>query len=287
MIIFSERVNGMYRDIRGAIKEKNKEVVREIAKAQVAGGADVLDINIGPVKGDPVENFVWLAETVHEVTDLPLSLDSAKAKVLAEAIPRVKEALPDTHLVLNSCTAAPDYMDKLIPVAAQHGCSIIGLTMDQDGVPGNVEKRIECGATFLMTAMEAGIDIDNIYLDPITLPVNAAFKQQEFVVEAIRQLAIVNDPPPHFIISRAPPILSIVSILSMSSPRPLPLCVPPRPLWLSCSRSHLRNLPHLRTRIPPASPNFLPVISMASVTPMHLPTTGVDAFPAQRVFSHS
>ncbi len=200
MIIFSERVNGMYRDIRGAIKERNKEVVREIAKIQIAGGADVLDINIGPVKGDPVENFVWLAETVHEVTDLPLSLDSAKAKVLAEAIPRVKEALPDTHLVLNSCTAAPDYMDKLIPVAAEHGCSIIGLTMDQDGVPGNVEKRIECGATFLMTAMEAGIDIDNIYLDPITLPVNAAFKQQEFVIEAIRQLAIVNDPPPHFIV---------------------------------------------------------------------------------------
>ena len=200
MIIFSERVNGMYRDIRGALKDRNKEVVQEIAKGQVAGGADVLDINIGPVKGDPVENFVWLAETVHEVTDLPLSLDSAKAKVLAEAIPRVREVLPDTKLIMNSCTAAPEYMDKLIPVAAANGCGMIGLTMDQDGVPGNVEKRIECGATVLMMAMEAGIDIDDIYLDPITLPVNAAFKQQEFVIEAIRQLSVVNDPPPHFII---------------------------------------------------------------------------------------
>ena len=124
MIIFSERVNGMYRDIRGALKDRNKEVVQEIAKGQVAGGADVLDINIGPVKGDPVENFVWLAETVHEVTDLPLSLDSAKAKVLAEAIPRVREVLPDTKLIMNSCTAAPEYMDKLIPVAAANACGL-------------------------------------------------------------------------------------------------------------------------------------------------------------------
>ena len=87
-----------------------------------------------------------------------------------------------------------------VPVAAQCGTGIIGLTMDQEGVPGNVEKRVECGATFLMTALEAGIPVEDIYLDPITLPVNAAFKQQQNVIEAIRQLAMVNDPPPHFII---------------------------------------------------------------------------------------
>ncbi len=200
MIIFSERINGMYRDVRGAIKQQNKDVVQDLLKEQLAGGADVIDINIGPVKGDPVEHFVWLAQTIHEVTDKPLSLDSAKAKVLVEAVPKVKAAVPDAKLVINSCTAAPDYMDKLIPLAAEHDCSIIGLTMDQDGVPGNVEKRIECGATFLIGALEAGIPIEDIFLDPITLPVNAAFKQQEFVVEAIRQLAVVNDPSPHFII---------------------------------------------------------------------------------------
>ncbi len=200
MIIFSERINGMYRDVRGAIKERDQQIVQDLVKEQVAGGADIIDNNIGPTNGDPIDNFVWLAETVHEVTDLPLSLDSAKAKVLVEAVPRVKAALPDTKLVINSCTAAAEYMDQLIPLAAEHNTAIIGLTMDQEGVPGNVEKRIECGATFLMAALEAGIPIEDIYLDPITLPVNAAFKQQEFVVEAIRQLAVVNDPSPHFII---------------------------------------------------------------------------------------
>ena len=200
MIIFSERINGMYRDIRGAINKKDKGPVIEQTKAQVTGGADVIDINLGPTKGDPVENFVWLAETVHEATDKPISLDSAKPKVLVEAIPRVKAALPDAKLVINSSTAAPEAMGKLIPVAAEHAAGIIGLTMDQEGVPGNVEKRVECGATFLMTAMESGIMPEDIYLDPIILPVNVAQKQPWNVMEAIRQLSIVNDPPPHFIL---------------------------------------------------------------------------------------
>jgi 5-methyltetrahydrofolate corrinoid/iron sulfur protein methyltransferase len=200
MIIFSERINGMYRDVRAAIPERNKQVIHELLETQLAGGADIIDLHIGPSKGDPVENFVWLAQTVHEVTDKPLSLDSAKADLLVQVVPRVREALPDTKLVINSCTAAEAYMDKLIPIAVQNRTSIIGLTMDQEGVPGNVEKRIECGATFLMKAFEAGLAPEDIFIDPITLPINAAFKQQENVIEGIRQLALVNDPPPHFII---------------------------------------------------------------------------------------
>ncbi|MHC4251297.1 MAG: pterin-binding domain-containing protein, partial [Planctomycetota bacterium] len=75
----------------------------------------------------------------------------------------------------------------------------MGLTMDKEGVPGNVEKRVECGAMVLMTAMEAGIAPDDIYIDPIILPVNVAPKQPANVMEAIRQLSVVSDPPPHFI----------------------------------------------------------------------------------------
>jgi 5-methyltetrahydrofolate corrinoid/iron sulfur protein methyltransferase len=200
MIIFSERVNGMYRDVRKGINEKEKTVIQELTKEQVAGGADVMDINLGPTKGDPVENFVWLAQTVSEVTDKPISLDSAKPDVLAQAVSKVREALPDTKLVINSSTAVPDVMGKLIPAAAEAGAGIIGLTMDQEGVPSNVEKRVECGATFLMMAMEAGLMPEDIYLDPIILPVNVAPKQPTVVMESIRQLSIVNDPPPNFII---------------------------------------------------------------------------------------
>ncbi len=194
MIIFSERVNGMYRDVRAAIPERAKGVIQDLVRAQVAGGADVIDINVGPSKGDPVENFVWLAQTVREVTDKPISLDSAKPDVLVGAVPRV-----GGKLIINSSTADPACMGKLIPLAARHKAGIIGLTMDKEGVPGNVEKRVECGAAFIMTALEAGIPPADLYIDPIILPVNVAAKQVQNVFEAIRQLKVVSDPPPHFI----------------------------------------------------------------------------------------
>ncbi len=200
MIIFSERVNGMYRDIRKAVNNHEKAAVHKIVKEQVAGGADVIDINLGPTRGDPVENFVWLARTVCEVSDKPVALDSAKPDLLIEAVPKVRDALPDTKLLINSSTADPACMGKLIPLAAEHGTGIIGLTMDKKGVPGDVDKRVECGAMFLMTALESGLLPGDIYIDPIILPINVAPKQPWHVMEAIRQLAVVNDPPPHFII---------------------------------------------------------------------------------------
>jgi 5-methyltetrahydrofolate corrinoid/iron sulfur protein methyltransferase len=115
-------------------------------------------------------------------------------------LPKVRQALPQTKLVINSCTAAPAVMAKLVPLAAAHGAGIIGLTMDQEGVPSTVEKRVECGAAFLMGAMEAGIPVEDIYIDPIIFPVNVAPKQPQNVMEALRQLIVANDPPPHFII---------------------------------------------------------------------------------------
>ncbi len=200
MIIFSERVNGMYRDVRGAIGGRDKGVVQALVKEQVAGGADVIDINVGPSPGDAADNFLWLAETVHEVTDKPISIDSAKPDLLVKVVPKVRERLPKTRLVINSSTAAPDCMDKLVPLAAANQAGIIGLTMDKGGVPGDVEKRVECGANFLMKAVENGISTGDIYLDPIILPINVSSKGPQNVMEAIRQLKIVNDPPPHFII---------------------------------------------------------------------------------------
>ena len=107
MIIFAERINGMYRDVRTAIPERNKTVIQSLAREQLAGGADVMDLNVGPSKGNAVENFVWLAQTVHEITDKPLSLDSAKADLLVEVVPKVKQALPCLIYNLSSLSPPP------------------------------------------------------------------------------------------------------------------------------------------------------------------------------------
>ncbi|MHC4251298.1 MAG: dihydropteroate synthase [Planctomycetota bacterium] len=108
----------MYRDIRGAINEREKGPVLEQTNLQVAGGADVIDINLGPTKGDAADNFVWLAETVAEATDKPISIDSAKPDLLVDVIPKVKAALGDRKIIVNSSTADPDCMARRTPAAS-------------------------------------------------------------------------------------------------------------------------------------------------------------------------
>ncbi len=195
MIIFGERVNGMYRDVRAAIKKRDKDVIKRIVKEQIDGGVDVTDINIGPVRGDPVDNFLFLVDCCREVTDKPVSIDSAKPAVIEKVVPKIE----GLKVIINSTTAEPEVMDRLVPIAAEKG-GIIGLTMDKGGVPASVEKRVECGANFLMKALESGVPIEDTYIDTIILPVNVAPKGPGNVMEAIGQLKMVTAPPPHFIL---------------------------------------------------------------------------------------
>ena len=201
MIIFSERINGMYRDVRAAIPERNKQVdSRPARRSNLPAGRTSIDINIGPTKGDPVENFVWLAQTVHEVTDKPLSLDSAKADLLVEVVPR-GEAGPARH------QAGDQFLHGRAGLYGQADSARRperdGHHRPDDGPGRRAGQRREADRMrghVPHAALEAGIAPEDIYIDPIILPINAAFKQQENVVEGIRQLAMVNDPPPHFII---------------------------------------------------------------------------------------
>ncbi|MFH0790641.1 MAG: dihydropteroate synthase DHPS, partial [Candidatus Omnitrophota bacterium] len=76
MFIIGELINGMYQNIAHAIKEKNKSIIQECALGQIQSGADALDINCGPISRNPNIDVQWLIETIQEVTDIPLALDS-------------------------------------------------------------------------------------------------------------------------------------------------------------------------------------------------------------------
>ena len=72
MYVVGECLNGMYMDVRQAINDRDKSAIQERARNQVEAGASALDLNVGPVGGDPAEAMLWLAETTREVTDVPL-----------------------------------------------------------------------------------------------------------------------------------------------------------------------------------------------------------------------
>ncbi len=195
MFIIAERINGMFVDVKNAIQEKNAQVIKDLALRQIACGASALDINVGPASSDAEGAMKWLVEVVREVTDIPLAIDTAKWEVMAAVAPQVPG-----EVILNSSKADPEIASQYVGLAAECGGSLIGLTIDADGVPSNVEKRVELGAQLIMIAIEGGLTMDQLFIDPIVLPVNVAPKIPSFCLDAISQIRAFADPPPHTVI---------------------------------------------------------------------------------------
>jgi len=195
MYVVGERINGMFENVKQAIREKNAAVIQDLAKRQLAAGATALDVNVGPAVSDAQGGLLWLAETIRAVTDAPLAIDTARWEVMSAVVPRV----PGEKIV-NSSKADPEVVAQYVGLAVENGAGLIGLTIDANGVPGSVDKRVELGAQIIAVAMEGGLSMNNLFIDPIILPVNVAPKNPSHCMEAISQLRAFADPPPHLLL---------------------------------------------------------------------------------------
>ena len=192
MFVIGERVNGMYTDIKKSIQTKEKGPVQDQAMKQVEAGANALDINVGPATTDKEGAMVWLVETVREVTDITLSVDTAKFSAMKAGL----EAAGGS-LILNSTKGDDKNLDKYLPLAKENDASVIILNIDENGVPSNVDGRVAIAMNGLAKSMEYEIDIEKVIIDPIALPVNVAQPQAENVMQAISQIRMLADPAPH------------------------------------------------------------------------------------------
>ncbi len=195
MYVIGERINGMFTDVKKAIKQRNADVISDLAQRQVRAGAKALDLNVGPAARDAGEAMLWMAQAVRKVTDVPIALDTAKLDVMKYLAERV-----EGEIILNSTKADPEIAAEYIALAAGRNAGLIGLTIDADGVPGNVEKRVELGAQIVALAMDASLPMDKLFIDPIILPVNVAPKTPKHCMQAIMQLKSFSDPPPHLML---------------------------------------------------------------------------------------
>src|SRR3989338_11432330 len=122
MFIIGELVNGMYKNIGRAIREKDKAEIQKCALEQIKAGADALDVNCGPASKNPLSDIQWLVEGIREVTDKPLCLDSSKPQVIEAGL---KVAGDDA--IINSTTADADKLNVLVPLAKKYNAGLIGL----------------------------------------------------------------------------------------------------------------------------------------------------------------
>jgi 5-methyltetrahydrofolate corrinoid/iron sulfur protein methyltransferase len=195
MIVIGELINGMFKDVARAIANKETDIIQHLATEQVRSGASILDVNTGPYSKDPKDDMKWLVDSIQKVTDVSLALDSTKADVIEEGLKTVKK-----RAIINSTSADESRMDKIFSLAKNYNSQVIGLTMDKSGVPNNKDKRVELAAMIVAKAVEYGIASDDIYIDPIVLPVNVAQAQCSEVLEAIREFKMISDPAPKTVI---------------------------------------------------------------------------------------
>ena len=195
MFIIGELINGMYSNIASALRQRDKKTIQKCALEQIACGADALDINCGPASKQPLVDMPWLIEIIQEVTDKPLCLDSSKPKVIAEGL---KVARNKT--IINSTTADVEKLDMLIPLAKQYKSKLIGITISTKGIPQNKDQRLDLAATIVAHASEQGFPIEDLYLDPIVLPVNVAQAQMQDILESIHEFKIISEPSPKTIL---------------------------------------------------------------------------------------
>ncbi len=192
MITIAERINGMFLDVKKAIKEKNASIIHELAKRQTEAGATYLDINVGTAAADQHDAMRWLVETTQEAVKTPIAIDSQKLDVVKAGLEVVKN-----EVMINSSQGEPEDLDIYIPLAKEHNAALICLTMNKDGVPQDVDTRVEIAATIVGKVMEHGMDMDKVFIDPIILPVNVDQKQPGYMLEVFSQIKLLSDPQPH------------------------------------------------------------------------------------------
>ncbi|MBE0447189.1 MAG: dihydropteroate synthase [Actinobacteria bacterium] len=193
MLIIAEKINIMSKTIGPAMRERNAKPVQELALAEVAGGARALDLNLGPGTKDGPAMMEWLVKTVEEVVEdsIQLCLDTKNIEAMEAGLKVVTKHKP----MINSTNADIEVLDKYMPVAAMYDADIIALAMTSAGIPRDCNERLENAAMIMAKAMEHGVGLERIYLDPLVLPIGVAQQDAMEVVETIRQFQMLNDPP--------------------------------------------------------------------------------------------
>ena len=192
MYIIGENIHIISEKVKLALAEKDAKFFQDLAVRQVEGGANALDINLGPRKKDWEEVFPWIVQTVEAVVDVPLSFDSTNVLGIEAGLKKVTKAQP----IINSTSAEPERLEKVPLLAKQYNTRLIALTMGSSGVPVTADERVNIALeTLIPRMMEVDFPMKDLILDPLVLTVSGCQQYCPHLIEAIRTLQFAWDPP--------------------------------------------------------------------------------------------
>jgi 5-methyltetrahydrofolate--homocysteine methyltransferase len=181
-VIVGERINPTNRkELIAKLKAGEFGILEGEAKKQVANGADILDINVGVPGIDEKHAMLEALRIVQDAVEVPLWIDTSNPDVLAVALKNVK-GRPG----INSTTGEEKRMDVVIPLAAEYGAALVGLCIDDAGIPQTSDKRIQIAKKIIEKAEKHGLDRKNIIIDCVALACSTGETGAKATLDTIR-----------------------------------------------------------------------------------------------------
>jgi len=182
MIIIGEKINSTLKAIRPAIENYDAEAVADLAKRQYEAGATYIDINAGIFVEDEPERLAWLAKTVQDTVDAPLTIDSPSAEAIRKALAVNK----NPKVMINSITDETQRYNEIMPLVVEYKASIVALCMDNTGMPETVKDRVGIAESLIKKLTKEGVAISDIFIDPLVRPISTGIHYGNVAIDTIR-----------------------------------------------------------------------------------------------------
>ena len=183
MIIIGENIHIISKAVSEAIKTRDAKAIQALAMAQAEAGVHYIDLNLGPARKDPIAMTEWLVKTVQAAVDLPLSIDTLSPVAMDVGLKMCKR-----KPMLNSVSGRTDSREHMLPLAKKYSADVVISVLTDKGCPTDLASRSESIIETVAHANRIGIPNEDIWVDPILLPVSADQKQAKEVLEFIRIL---------------------------------------------------------------------------------------------------
>ncbi len=182
MLIIGEKLNSAIPSVREAIKSRNIDFVQDLARRQVEGGATYIDVNTAQGNNE-LEDMEWIVRAVQAVVDVPLCIDTTEADVAEMGLKTCSK-----KAMLNSISMERERLAGMLPLVKKYGCSVIALTMDDNGIPKTAEERIRITGELVEVLKDNEIDLDEVYIDPLVLPVAVSSNNAMIFFDCLKEI---------------------------------------------------------------------------------------------------
>ncbi len=182
-LTIGELINSTRDEVKKALKEKDEDFIRRLARAQTEAGADAIDLNAGESREKEKSDMEWLIDVVEdEIEDVRIAIDTPDPEVLEFGLEKVKH-----KPVINSISNEKDKQDAR-EIASGYDADIIGLAMGAEGMPMTVEDRLNETEALLEKCDELGIAKDQLYVDVIAMTIGSNQEQGQYVIDSVLQI---------------------------------------------------------------------------------------------------